>query len=315
VISVASPSSWIAPPRLVAGDRVALVAPASPFRREEFEAGLAELRRLGFDPYYDERVFARHGYVAGLPAVRAAVLMDAWREPSVRAIVAVRGGYGSAQLLPLLDPGLLRQHPKAFIGYSDMTTLLAWYLQQGVVAFHGPMVEGRLARGPAGYHAPSLLGSLMQAAPLGPLAPEGLEVFSPGEATGVLCGGTVTQLAASLGTPWAFTPPDGAILFLEDVGERPYRIDRLLTQLHQAGVLRRAGGLVLGEFRGCDEPDGRVRGRDVLRALLHGFPGPVVAGFPSGHTTGPGWTLPFGVAARLVTAPVPALHIDAPAVS
>jgi len=114
------------PRALAAGDRIAVVAPASPFSRDEFDAGVAELRRLGFDPVYDESVFARRGYVAGDAALRADAFRMAWADPSIRALIAVRGGYGSAQLLPLLDAADVRRAPKAFIGYSDNTALLSW---------------------------------------------------------------------------------------------------------------------------------------------------------------------------------------------
>ena len=136
------------PRALRPGDRIGIVAPASPFRREEFEAGLAELRRLGFEPVYEPSVFDRDGYVAGSPEARAAAIGAALADPSVGAVMAVRGGYGSVHLLPLLDGARMRRTPKAFIGYSDTTSLLTWLtLGCGIVGFHGPMLEGRLARG------------------------------------------------------------------------------------------------------------------------------------------------------------------------
>ncbi|MDP1569561.1 MAG: LD-carboxypeptidase [Vicinamibacterales bacterium] len=305
---------WIRPRRLAHGARLAVVAPASPFRREEFEAGVQELAGLGFETVYDDRVFARDGFVAGDPALRARALADAWQDPAIDGIISVRGGYGSAQLLPRLDPDLPRRHPKVFIGYSDVTSLLAWHLAAGVICFHGPMLEGRLARGAAGYDRASLVAATMNAAPMGRLAPDGLAVLRAGDASGVLVGGTLTQLAASLGTPWAFNPPEGCLLFLEDVGERPYRLDRLLLQLEQAGVLATVAGVLLGEFPGCDEPDGAVTAREVLRARLAAVSGPVVFGFPSGHTAGPSWTLPLGVRARLDAGAAPAVVIEEAAV-
>jgi len=134
------------------GDRIAVVAPASPFARDEFECGLAELRRLGFQPVHDESVFDRRGYVAGTPETRASAFRQAWQDASIAAVVAARGGYGSVHVLPLLDRAAISATPKAFIGYSDTTSLLTWLtLQCGIVSFHGPMIEGRLARGEAGY--------------------------------------------------------------------------------------------------------------------------------------------------------------------
>lgn len=303
------------PRRLQPGDRIALVAPASPVQADELTRGADELRTLGFEPVYDDRVLARHGYVAGTPAVRVACLADAWRDPSIRGVIAVRGGYGSQQLLPALDPRWLVADPKVFVGYSDITALLAWQVAQGGVAFHGPMVEGRLARGIGGYDRASFMAAVTQPGPMGTLTPPGLEVFRQGDAHGVLLGGTITQLAALLGTPWAVIPREPTILFLEDVGERPYRLDRLMTQLHQAGMFARVTGLVLGTFPRCDEGGGGPTARGVLRDLLSRFPGPVVFGFPSGHTEMPAWTLPLGVAARLTASASGAgLSIEEPAV-
>ena len=304
------------PRALRPGDRLALVAPASPFAREAFDAGVEELRRLGFEPVHDDRVFARHaGYLAGDAALRAAAFEDAWRDPSIAAIVAVRGGYGSVQMLPHLAPLDPSQPPKAFIGYSDNTSLLTWLtLYQGVTAFHGPMIDGRFAKGEAGYDRETFTRVLMRTEPAGEITSPALEALRAGEAAGPLVGGTLTQLAASLGTPFAFQPPPGSILFLEDVGERPYRLDRLLTQLRLGGVLDRAAALVFGEMRQCDEPGGSPAARAVVHALTEDFRGPVLYGLPSGHTTGPTLTLPFGVRARAVAGSRPALIIEEPAV-
>jgi muramoyltetrapeptide carboxypeptidase len=150
--------------------------------------------------------------------------------------------------------------------------------------------------------------------PVGLITAPGLEVFRDGEASGMLIGGTMTQLAASLGTPYAFDPPSGCVLFLDEVGERPYRIDRLLTQLKLAGIIDRAGALVFNELPRCDEPSGAPAVRDVVRALTADFRGPVLFGLPSGHTDGPTLTVPFGVTARIDTKAVPGLIIEESAV-
>ncbi len=304
----------IRPRRLVAGDRIRLVAPGSGFRPEDLERGAAELSRLGFEAVFDPAVLARGRFEAGPPELRAADLHDAWRDPSVAAILAIRGGYGSQQLLPRLDPAVMRESAKLLVGYSDFTAILCWVCANGVVSLHGPMVEGRLAIGPSAYDENTFLRAATVAEPMGELTPPGLESLAGGEATGMLVGGTLTQIVSLLGTPWAFPVPDGALLFLEDVNERPYRVHRMLTQLQQSGALARAGALVFGEFPKCDEPDRGPLIRDVLRDFVRGFPGPVLFGFPSGHTTGATWTLPIGVRAR-VTADRPALIIEEAAVS
>jgi muramoyltetrapeptide carboxypeptidase len=293
---------------------VAIVAPASPFRIEELQQGVDELARLGFEAVYDESIFARDGFLAGSAAVRVKAIHDAWGDPSVSAIIGVRGGYGSAQLLPLLDTALMTSAAKLFIGYSDLTALLCLHLAHGLTCLHGPMVEGRLARGPDGYHRASLLKAV-SAAPAGEIRPETLRVLHEGDAAGPLVGGTLTQLVSLLGTPWSFEVPEGAVLFLEDVAERPYRIHRMLTQLAQSGSLARASAIVFGEFPGCDEPGGDPSIQSVLHDFTRGFAGPVLFGLPSGHTAGPAWTLPLGVRARVVAGASPALVVEEPAVS
>jgi muramoyltetrapeptide carboxypeptidase len=304
------------PRALRSGDRIALVAPASPFPREAFDAGVAELRRLGYEPVYDGDVFARQRYTAGAAAVRAASFRRAWADDSIAALMAVRGGFGSVHLLPLLDPVDIGRSAKAFIGYSDNTSLLDWLRARcGLVTFHGPMIDGRLARGPDFYDLDTFSRVLTRAEPAGPITHPRLEALRGGEASGVLVGGTLTQLLASLGTPYAFDPPPGHIVFIDEVAERPYRIDRMLTQLRLSGLLSRAAAIVFGEMPRCDEPgDGGPAIKPVLADLLADFRGPILFGLPSGHTDGACMTLPFGVRARVVTVPEPALIIEEAAV-
>src|SRR4051794_31606574 len=201
----------VKPRALRPGDRLAIVSPASPLSQDEFDAGIAEIGRLGFEPVYHDSVFARAapGYLSGSPEVRAAAIRKALADPSVAGILGVRGGYGSAQVLPFLTALEFREARKPFIGYSDLTAILTLLtLQAGIVAFHGPTVD-RLARGGAGYDRRSLEAALCGRQPIGELAPAGVEAIRPGEARGVLLGGTVTQLLAMLATPYAFDPPAG----------------------------------------------------------------------------------------------------------
>jgi len=303
------------PRALSPGDRIAVVAPASPFGRDEFDRGVEEIRRLGFEPAYDESVFARQGYVAGSAAVRAAAIHAAWRDDSIAGVIGVRGGYGSAQVLPLLDRDEARRAAKPFVGYSDLTSVLT-FLTLGceLVAFHGPMLAGRLGRGVEGYDADSFMRALCRREPIGELTAPGIEMLRPGERAGQLLGGTLSQLLASIGTPFAFAPPPGYILFLDEVGERPYRLDRMVTQLRQARLLARASAVVIGELPRCDEPAGDPTARAVMAELFADFPGPVLIGFPSGHTVAPAMTLPFGVRARVIADAHPRLVIEEPAV-
>ena len=260
------------PRALAPGDRLAVVAPASPFDRDEFNQGIEEIRRLGFEPVYDDSVFARQRYVAGPPELRAAAIRQAWRDPAIKGLIGVRGGYGSAQLLPLLDRDEARAARKPFIGYSDLTSILTFLTTGcGMIAFHGPMLAGRLSRGEAGYDRASLMAAIGGREPMGELAPAGLETVRRGEAAGLLLGGTVTQLLASLGTPFAFAPPPGFVLFFEEVGERPYRLDRMVTQLRQTGLLARAAAVVVGELPRCDEPSERADSASGHRGSVQRF--------------------------------------------
>jgi len=309
-------STLLKPPAIGPGDAVAVVAPASPFDRAEFDRGVAELGALGFVPAWTDDVFARERYVAGDVRTRAADLSRAWQNPRVKALFGVRGGYGSVQIIPALDPGTVRAAPKAFVGYSDLTTLLTWLVGHcGVVAFHGPTVAGRLSDGDQRYDRASLLSALTLAEPMGEIALGGAEVIVEGEARGRLLGGTLTQIAAASGTPYALMPWDDTILLLEDVGERPYRLDRLLQQVRDAGILRRVKGVVLGTFPRCDEAGGAVTAREVLASVFEGFPGPVVVGVPTGHVEGPALTLPLGVQCTLVGGGRARLVVDEAAVA
>lgn len=305
----------IKPAVLRSGDKVAVVAPASPFDREVFDRGVAELRTIGLDPVFDPSVFERRWYLAGDASVRAAALRSAWQDPSIRAIFAARGGYGSMQLLPWLDPEEMREAPKAFVGYSDVTSIHVFLASMcGLVSVHGPMMTS-LARGAEGYDRGSLVATLMRAEPLGELTAEAVEALHPGEAMGVLLGGTLTQLLTSMGTPYAFDPPSGYVLLLDEVAEKPYRLDRLLTQLRQTGLLAKAAAVLCAQFPDCDDPSGEPSGRAVVAHHLRDFPGPVIFGFPTGHVAGAMRTVPLGVAARVVANGRPRLIVEEAAVS
>jgi muramoyltetrapeptide carboxypeptidase len=310
----ASGSSLRRPRALVPGDRITVVAPASPFDRNDLDAGVGELRSIGFEPVIDESLYLRTGYLAGDARTRAAALKRAWDDDTAAAIMAARGGYGSVQLLPYLDPSHLGA--KVFIGSSDLTSLQIWLLQRArMVTFHGPMLAGRFGRGAEGYDRDVFVRALTRGEPLGELPAPALETLVTGEAAGMLVGGNLTQLAASLGTPYAFDPPSGSVLFLEDVAERPYRIDRLVTQLALSGVLARASAVVLGTFPGCDEPGGSCTARQTLAALFGEFHGPVVVGLPAGHVDGPALTLPLGVRTRVIASETPRVVIEEAAVA
>ena len=308
----------VRPRALRQGDRVALMTLASPCRREDVEAGADQVRAFGFEPVVIAPVDSGTGppYVAGAAAARAAQLRDALVDPAIAAVVATRGGYGSAHLLPFLDWAEIRTARTLLIGYSDITALLdAFAGQAGLISVHGPMAEGRLARGAGGFDADSFLRIVSEPVPFGKVAVPQAQTMHAGEARGVLRGGTLTQIAALLGTPWAYVSAEPTILFLDEVNERPYRLDRLLWQLRAARVLDDVTGVVLNELPGCDEPGGSITALDAVRHALAGFEGPIVTGVPSGHTPGVMITLPIGVEVSLHAGADVSLSIDEPAVA
>jgi muramoyltetrapeptide carboxypeptidase len=283
------------PRPLKRGDVVRVIAPASPFDPEQLHAGLDVLRSWGFKPRHRDDLFQRRHYLAGAPRRRAAELHEAFEDDDAAAIFAVRGGYGVATMLPLLDPKRLR-NPKILCGCSDLTALLSWFVQEtSTVAFHGPMV-GALGRGDDDVGAARLLALLTSSGKPPDLtsALDGAAEWcvSPGIGRGRAVGGSLSLLASLCGTPWQVRT-EGAVVFLEDVGERPYRIDRLLVQIAQAGAFEGAAGVVLGDFVGCDDGGGATA-RDAIERVLRPMAIPILAGVPFGHAS-PNLAFPVGV--------------------
>ncbi|HEY5908916.1 MAG TPA: LD-carboxypeptidase [Vicinamibacteria bacterium] len=289
----------IRPPRLHAGDLVGVCAPAGAVDPERLRKGVAALESLGLRVRVGEGTLGRLFFTSGSASQRRDALQALLADDEVRAIVCARGGAGASALLPLLDPALFRRHPKALLGCSDITFLHLFLQTLDLVSLHGPMVAGDLARG--SYDAGSLRHALFgEGAPLATEADD-LEVLRAGEGEGVLLGGCLSILASAAGTPWALRPrSEGTLLFLEDVHERPYRIDRMLRQLRQSGAFAGLRGLVFGDMQGCAPKveEGYSLEAVVLEAL-EGLEVPVALGLSSGHTRLPALTLPFGVRARL----------------
>jgi muramoyltetrapeptide carboxypeptidase len=286
---------------------VRVVAPGSPFDEAAFEAGLAVLRGpLGLRPCFREDIRARAGYLAGDDARR----LDEWREAvadgEARAIFCARGGYGAMRLLSALDPAPLLRRPRLLVGFSDVTALHALLNRAGLATVHGPVVT-QLGRAPADAvaHLAALLGGRAAragawAAPVAGAGLVGTATLTAGRASGPLLGGSLTMLAHLCGTP--FLPPlEGAILALEDVGERPYRLDRYLTQLSLSGALDGLAGVAVGQLTGCDEGDGAAA--EAVRRLVRALGVPAVEGFAFGHEDR-NLAMPLGPRATLV-APAP----------
>ena len=296
-----------APPALRPHDRVAVIAPASGFERGAFEAGLAVIAAR-YGPEYGDGMFERERYLAGSDARRLAELRSALADPGIRAVFCVRGGYGATRLLAELAAHAPQGAPKPLVGFSDITALHLWLQAHGRISIHGPVLT-QLHRLALSTHA-RLFELLESARPAAPLA--GTATYVGGTAEGPLLGGNLSVLTRLLGTP--FMPPlDGAILLLEDQGERPYRLDRMWTHLRLAGVFERARGIALGSFTSCEEPEAGYTSAEVLRELAQSEGLPCAAGFPVGHGE-VNEPVPLGVRVRLDAAAASLTFLE-PAVS
>ncbi|HYL82091.1 MAG TPA: LD-carboxypeptidase [Candidatus Acidoferrum sp.] len=290
-------SAFSKPGRLERGDRVRLIAPASPFEPGLLRAGQRVLEGLGLVPVVSQGEFARQGFLAGPDHRRAEELKRALLEEDTKAVWCIRGGYGTARLLPLLDLPRLRRHPKLLVGFSDVTALLLQLTRPGgFVSIHGPVII-QLPRLPA-TDLRWLRALLFETrAPL--RLPLGrTRTLVPGKAEGTLVAGNLCTLASLVGTRFA---PDlrGALLCLEDVNEEAYRLDRLFWQLVSAGLLKQARGIVVGELTGCKpEGDGRHSARRVLERAVADLGVPAISGAAFGHGRR-NLALPVGVRARL----------------
>jgi muramoyltetrapeptide carboxypeptidase len=300
--------------------QVAVVSPASMPQPERVESGLTALRALGYAPLTAENILARGPlYFAGTPEMRLRDLHHAFADDQVRAIFSTRGGYGSNYLLDGLDLDLIAESAKPFIGYSDLTALQLWLLDEvQLPAFHGPMLSADFARPNVapldGVDLPSLQAAL-GGRPYTVGTQEGLRPLHPGRARGVLYGGCLSILVALLGTP--FEPQtEGKLLFLEDVSAKPYQIDRMLWQLRQAGKLDGVRGIIFGEMLDCVSPGAPPELLDeVILRSFEEFTGPIAIGLRSGHVSRRNVTLTFGVEAELTVQKEAQLHLIEPAVT
>jgi muramoyltetrapeptide carboxypeptidase len=287
----------IQPPKLEKGDTIAIVAPASTVEhRDGLERGIAALERMGFRARYSERIFDSSRYLAGDDPARAEEIMSAFEDNSIQAVVALRGGYGCARLIPHLMERRLRACPKIFMGFSDLTTLHIFFRRRfGWVTIHGPMAA---SIGNITEEQENHLYSLWTDPGYRPvLRFDQFETWTAGSAQGILTGGCLSIITASLGTPYEIKT-DGKILFLEDQGEPPYRLDRMLTHLRLAGKLQNVAGILLGNFLDCDPAQENYTAADTLRDILTTLNVPVLAGFPAGHGF-ENWAIPLGAKVRL----------------
>ena len=308
------------PPALRRGDIIGVIAPASPVERELLERGMREIEGIGYRVQVSEMILARRSFFAGRHAQRADALMGYLEDPSIRAVLCARGGYGTNYVVeqlstrPILNR-LKRLPPKIIMGYSDVTTLLHFFHQTlGWTAFQGPMVTRELAGGEVFYNRSvmeQVLGSL--AANIA-MESSGWSLRT-GIAEGRLVGGCIPMLTATLGTSQEIDTR-GSLLLLEDIDEKPFRIDRMLFQLRRAGKFRGVRGVIFGEMPGCGGGTTAEEGlREIILEALEDLDVPIVFGLPFGHSRQGCLTMPIGVRAQLSAGEKVTLTLLEPAVS
>ena len=285
----------IRPKTLQPGDRLAVLCGSSPTSKSAEEL-MQAVRDMGLEPVLYPSATAKHGFLSGVDAIRAADMNAAFADESIKGIVCTRGGYGFHRILPLLDWKTIKKNPKIFGGYSDVTAMLNALNQIcGMESYHMPMV-GAWGDGLDEYTAP-FVKSILFGEPVEFVNPEGSPITTivPGKAKGRLCGGNLSLLAASLGTPYEIDTK-GKILFIEEIGERPYKVDGMLTHLRNAGKFDDAAGIILGGFTDCQDKEGVIGGlslEDIYQELIVPAGKPTISGVVCGHCS-PSMSLPMG---------------------
>ncbi len=294
------------PKALKVGDTVGLIAPASNTTEENVQKSIQMLTSLGFVVKEGKTLYERHGYLAGKDDIRAKDVNDMFADKEVDGIICIRGGSGCLRILDKIDYDIVRANPKVFVGYSDLTVLHIHFTQEcDLVTFHGPMVSANMINDFDDFSRQGLLkmifGSEDGIIPIENPAGHDLVSLNGGMAIGPLIGGCLSLVVSTLGTPYEIDTK-GKILFLEDIGEEPYRIDRMLNNLRLAGKLDDAVGIILGDFKNCDKPtdhyDNNLSLQEVFEDQVLSAGKPTIGNLRSGHCK-PMITLPFGVHYRL----------------
>jgi len=290
-----TPRPAVSRPKLKQGSRIAIVSPASAAKAELVDQGRAALRAYGYNPIVMPHALDRGPlYYAGTAAHRAADLHAAFADPTIDGILCTRGGWGSAELLPLLDAALIRANPKVFAGYSDHTSLhLYLWNECALRTFYAPMAAADWSN-PNGVDDRTWRAAIHGDSPWTVSAADGLRTLQPGQAEGRLLGGCLSILAESLGTPYAFRLTEPTILFLEDINTKPYQWDRMLTHLRLAGQLNQVRGIVFGDPGANIQPSELPLLEAACLHALRDFKGPIAIGLQSGHVNQQNRSLPLG---------------------
>lgn len=303
------------PKKIQFGDTIGIISPASPQEYEEIRKGVSFLKSLGFKIKKGNHIYAKLGYLAGSDEARAQDLMDMFLDKEVDMILCIRGGYGCMRILPLLDYNIIKNNPKIFMGFSDITAILNTFSSQcNLITFHGPMTTSNL-------NDKETLKSFLDTISKGY---EPYKIYNPGNmpiqcindgiTKGKIVGGNLCLISSTLGTPYEIDTKNN-ILFIEDVGEKPYAIDRMLTQLYLSGKLSECSGFILGQFTDCQLPnyERSLTLMEIFKDRLLSLNKPTILNFMSGHDY-PKITLPIGVTARISSC-TPFIEILEPIVS
>ena len=293
----------IKPKALKLGDTIGIIAPASPTTKEKVKKSCDKLNEMGFRVKIGKSVYERYGYLSGTDDIRAADINDMFEDKKVKGIICIRGGYGTPRILDLIDYEIINNNPKVFVGYSDITALhIAINQKSDLVTFHGPMVASDMIEGFSIFSRDNLLKSIMNKEPISKISnPEGEEILTinGGIADGIIIGGNLSLIVDTIGTPYEINTMD-KILFIEEIGEQPYNIDRMLNQLRLSGKLQEAKGIILGDFNNCEteNPEENLILEQVINDQIKSIGKPTIYNLQAGHCN-PMLTLPFGVKVRL----------------
>lgn len=291
----------IKPKRLKIGHTIGVIAPASPVSKDKLELGLKKLRDMGFKVKVGKTGYSNYGYLAGEDKFRAEELNNMFKDKDIDGIICLRGGYGTPRILNLLDYEMIKNNPKVFVGYSDITALhIAFNQISNLVTFHGPMLASDMSGKFSDFSEKSLLNSIFDEDFNPSIENESKEIITinPGIAEGTIIGGNLSLLVSTIGTPYEIDTK-GKILLIEEIGEATYKIDRMLTQLILSNKLQAAEGIILGDFNNClPLEEGEFTVEELIDDLIKPLKLPTISNLQVGHCE-PVITLPFGVKTRL----------------
>jgi muramoyltetrapeptide carboxypeptidase len=296
----------IRPKPLKTGDKIALIGPSSPVSKDRIEPSIKSMEELGLEVVLGESVRGKHGFLSGSDELRAHDINTMFKDKSIKGIFSIRGGYGSGRLLDMLDYEMIKKNPKIFAGYSDVTALHNVFIEKcSLITFHTPMASTEFYKGVDDYTINYFRKNIFSDEPLGIIenpSDQEMKILVNGEATGKLVGGNLSVIASTMGTTYELNTK-GKILFLEDVDESPYKIDRMLLQLKQCGKFQDAAGIILGAWTNCEpkEPKKSLSLMEIFEELIAPENKPTIFNLACGHCL-PTMSIPLGAKVKIDTA-------------